>query len=755
MTIDSDRLCYVVRIEGIGYPGSSLRAAYCYPQRPDYGVALAYYNAGLVEPPIGVSAAIDLIACGSTIGRFRLVLDPTIGPVNWRITKPRPVNEIRELISVGENNWNTARSNTASGIVVGTIVYIERETVRVTTATPATAGFVCTRGICSTQDVEHLEGADLYLQPPTLIGREVWVYAATRDGGVITDEVLIGHGYINSEPAWSGHACAIEVTDRFTEPICPDPIPDAIIGHGGNAMSTIRSSEHYPIGNPSGGYWLHQPGGGVKEASWASGLWRFDSGWLLQPPEDVQNEGTVDRISAYQILLSDVSFTYPAFGRFSPATPVVEGTWVADDHPCVITLALLLSREGMALANWATGDRYVYDHGGTVDRTNGAGWLAPAFSLGLDRALVDVPAFERLMLGELAGLRAPRVWLGGDRQINLLELIQSMWRPIGCVVAPGRTGVWSISRLADVYPEDIVTTVVPVRGTVSQSAQSRAVDTLTIPIDPGPSGESVDAIVVSEDDERSYYPRHVGQHLTIEQAAPYTIEQWTEDSPLTQLAQQHLLRLALRLSWIEWQDGPDHFNAAQLYAAMRIVDPSAYDPETGLATASGLPARITSVKPDLRTRQVTCSGLVCDMGKLALIGPSAQIDTWATPPPTATTVSRVYTSEGDDDALRFAVGDTVVLLDSRLVLLSDDGRTHPRTVVARTATTIEISAAWVDGAGAALVGHPTTGDVIVHAHWDAVSQERLAHAWDADGGDRTTADPSLGAGAVAPYTLGV
>ena len=193
----SDRVCYIVTVEGIAAADSGI-AKFCYPEVPDY--AGAQYNAGLAEPPTGSGSRWDLLDQAVTVGRFRVVFRPDVGPMVWMKTRPKPVNEISSaaLLSAVATTLNLQQTATGTGIAVDDVIHVEREALLVS-AIPGARQLTVTRGYAGTSAEIHAAGSDIYDTPPALTGRAVDVFEVSRSGSSAGAETRILRGFISGE----------------------------------------------------------------------------------------------------------------------------------------------------------------------------------------------------------------------------------------------------------------------------------------------------------------------------------------------------------------------------------------------------------------------------------------------------------------------------------------------------------------------------------------------------------------------------
>jgi hypothetical protein len=759
----------MVQIEGVG--NSTGQVYYCYPETPDY--ATAAYVAGLVEPPPPVSGQWDMVRDTVSTGRFRVTLDNRYGPVDWAIVRPLPINEIREHITDVETIIDTAKTNTVAGISAGDVLYGERESFKVSTAVGGLTRIetIGGRGYAGSTAVEHDINMDLYNVPPALVGREVIVYETPRTGGADTDEVEVYRGIISTEVAsgihsWFTFEC---VTNWRTALLNQKPVayrclprssPDGFKVVLYASVDAVGLPVYY-FGNDSGSYyWVKLSGidavlefqlGDVWESESTTSVWgSFDTSGVQD--YDVLAWGSAGSGhgwgAAYPILYS--AGNYPSFG-FTPSG----GAYEDSDNPIIIALNLLTSLDGTNF------DTHNYDKGAYEGTGAANGGLYPNFALGVDKDLIDYAAFEEAYRGRCHGIHADRFWLGGPEPESMESILFRLFAPLGYVCGTRRDGTWTLLKIGDVYPGESSTTVDHIINPtdIRHKTMSRALDWIEIQADPGPDGQHTLTVIVDEEDGRVFYPEHVGQRLNIANA-PYSSASYdTADSIQVGLLSAKIHRLAMRVAIVEFSVGPEFYGDLDLGDKISIYDPAIRNPETGEYLEAGeyVYGLVASISGDAfnRTERVVAwiQSISDDLG---LMSPSADVVSYDAPTKTFTVTQHAYSRSTDPegDGEKFVADDHIVLVDSHGVIKS--GYTiaggNMSTVQSSTATTVVVDQLLTEAGGAVTVN---AGDVLVYTYYDEVDAQQIGtYAYDADGGDRTTAAPSLGAAGDDPNIYG-
>lgn len=759
---------YIVTIEGVA--NATGQAKYCYPSVPSY--ATAAYNAGLAEPPSGSSSRWEIERHKITVGSFRLIFRPGVGPIEFMQTRPRPLTETTEELDTSETAVDHAVTNAQAGLAVDGVYYIDRETLK---ATAVTAGSQTldnvTRGYGGSTAAAHALHADLFASPPTLVGRLVTVYEVPGTATSSSAESVILRGYIAGPPASGLHWTTIECVERFERGM----LNDRPVGHwwgwrtdaNGDVVvelmgPTTSESAVQPIGGATaGGYWYMPDPGVVVEGAFdaTTGQWtrtgRLASGGITLEtlPE------FLDAPLAYLILFADESYEFASFGYIPDG-----GSFTASDNPAVIALNLLLSLDGSNVTASATS----YDLGATAADTPGG--LYPAFSLGVPVAQVDVAAFELAAEVDLADVHARRFWLGGNRPETVADALYRLLAPWGFAAGTTRDGVWTLLRLGDVYPSDSLVTLNSQHiewgriAEVRMQTLGRALDRVVLECNPSPEGESTVPQTVEEVGGRSYYPPHTGAEERFRNC-PYDANDFaigadgTTRSHVYNLIANRVRRLADQVAIVRVPLNATKFADVDLGTPVSIHDVSLRDPTTGIRLAvgaDGLKGLCTHVDVDWRTRTSLVTIALTDTPKVATMSPSAKVVSYDAGPPIVVTVEEheVTAADADTDAERFEVDDQCVLVDSRFVLRSSLAQ-DPAEIDAITSTTLQMHNTFKDAGGSAVT--PAAGDWVVYAPYDTCTAgQQEDHGFDADGGSAAAGNqpPGLGANDDAPYRIG-
>lgn len=749
----TDAVKYLVMIEGVGNGTGQIR--FCYDAVPGYASANAAYVAGLAEPPTGWSSHWQPENDTVDVGRFSLTFREGVGPFRWLQTRPRAASELREDLDASETGIDHAKTNTAAGIDTTAPIYVDRETILPTTATGSATTVTGTRGYAGSTAAAHNDGADIFLRPPALTGRRVTVYEVPVDAASASEEVVILRGFVDSEPAspLTGFP-TIEVVERFDV---------GLLNEAPESYPFANSSGALPKGGGSsaaGGYWYFPDTSAAIAGTYDSGAtrlhWALSAAGVVYHPDwagfgyaprafSEEEEQALGFGGAYQILYSNVGAPYPSFG-YTPDG----GSYTQSDNPIVIALNLLTSLDG---SNAQSG-RTNYDLGAT----SSAGGLYPEFAVGVDADLIDLDVWEDALDGDLAGVHADRFWLGGPDSESLDSVFRRLLGPFGYAVGTTRTGLWTLVRLYDVYPDESVVALdeqhlsLPRITQLEFVALSRRIDAIILETDPSPDGQTSSTHVVEEVTGRDYYPPHVGGTARFERS-PYSLSQFEDGQPSGILVAPRMRRLADVAQVIQLPLTAKGFDLVDLGTAVTVHDISVRDPVTGDRLVSAddpLKGRVIGAEINWLRRTATCRVILTDTdARVALHGASAKITSWDGGTDTATCYSRLVTHGGDDDAPRFADDDVVRIVDTHFASLS----ATTQIVQSTTAGTLSDDATIVLDGDFGVT--PADGNWIVPADYDDVTAtQQASYAWDADGGAPASGAPGLGATPDDPYVVG-
>jgi len=761
---------YIVRIEGIGVDvsGTPTQVSYCYKGVPSY--ADASYIPGLAEPPKGVSSRWNLLDNTVSVGRFTLQFRPglTADPLNWFLTAPDPISEMRETQSSVDLTFNHALTNTDSGITAGKMLYLNRETVHVTTATGGLSAFSATRAVCGSRAARfftnspevaaetYYAGTDIFEQPPALTGRKVEVFQVLASAASAGSETKILQGFINSEVAAGTHWPTIECVERIEGTINDEPLHCQawlFINMEGSYSQPLYDGEDWePIGNTSGGYVWHGEIRGLFPALRGTNDWKIDYSRpvYIEDDEPPVFTETVEDLTTQYVLWSDKDGDYPPFYYD-------DGSEIADDHGITIFLNCLMSDDGTNFdAAWIRSyDRGTHENINTGARV--AGGLFPRYSLAIPAADVDIDSFE-LAREEMAGFRAKRLFLG-LHPIQIRELSQKLFGFAGYVVGTTASGTWKIIRLQDVYGTEGVTAFTNVDvirpASWAHQTQGRPLDRIMVETGPAPDGGETTTFPVKEATSRNYYPRHMGAVET-HSDLPYSAEDWADpNAPLVQFVANRITRFANRVQFVTFVVKQSHFGTVEIGDKVSVIDSAIRSPVTGNRneTVTGM---VVGIDFDCRDRASTITLASTNTGHVAQYCPSAELDGGSQTTTTYTVQDHVYTdSNGDEDALSFTaggvgVGDVVVLLDDHLVLRSD--ATQGVYVTSITSSTLTLNERF-EASGVPITGNDE--DVITFAGYDDVnSGQQTINGYQADGGAAGSGVPALGSGDDVAYVWG-
>jgi len=745
---------YIVTIEGIAAGGNGI-AKYCGPgPKPGYGGA-AYFSRALAEVPSGASAQWDILRTAVSSGRFSMVFRPyqsdgTAGPINFQATRARAVTELRAEVNDTVLQFPVRSESTVSGIVAGSIVYLERETLLVDSVIDGSSPVfnVLSRGYAGSTAASHGEGADCFLVPPAMTGRKIEVFevntaTATSDAG----ETKILQGYISGEVGaglhWPTFAAVSEfATGRF------NPEPEGVDSSltflgGGRSRFAIIEQTGPPRYHESGGYWYvpklkavwpaqaTQAGAPFSHYNWEA---EAEPLFALEGEPITPSELSSGPYQAYQIAYSNREGAY---------APFIDSAGDTSEHPIDIALCLICSK-GTGSAG-----------------TNGDWDLGSAFAadacLGVDVSQVDTDQAERLK-AQMPGIRASEFWFGGEESETPGAVLERLLAPWGIAVGRNMVGTYKFLRLSDVYPDDASTalTTSNLIGPENwrQTTQGRALDSVVIHVDHRP-GEEGTPQTVTEVSTRRYYSGGARGVIIGDREeyrnSPYNSADLVEDSAAWTMIASRIRRLSDRVAFLDVEVGPSVFGTIDLGDGVTINDPGIRSPVTGdrlRSTDQALKGTVTSLQPDYSKRTMRIRIALTDTGNVCLIAPSATVASWNSSTNTATVNDADWTASNDAGA--FAVGDVCVLLSSDLLLESDDGTGVQTTIDSIGTNTITFDSGFSAGGFGVL---PNSGDVITLAHYDvATSTMKDSGYLGRDGA--TPADPVVGTAGDEVYTFG-
>jgi hypothetical protein len=238
---------------------------------------------------------------------------------------------------------------------------------------------------------------------------------------------------------------------------------------------------------------------------------------------------------------------------------------------------------------------------------------------------------------------------------------------------------------------------------------------------------------------------------------PYISSEIDQDSPIWRLINMRLRRFARRLAIITATVGEGKYDTLDIGDRVRLESVAFIDPVTGdrLGTSESLLGIITSVKVDWHGGVSTFTMIVTTgTEKLALMSPCAEVVGYNPATGDITVQANSFTRPTDalNDAEHFTALDSVALVDSNGLLVSDDGATFPTLVFGVTPTTVNLASHMRDGVGANILAM-TAGWIVCFATYDAVNsgqQDVYAHVAE----DTTAIAPRLGAAQDAAYVYG-
>ena len=732
-----DKKVYIVTIEGLSGDSTGIHK-YCWPAVPDY--ATAQYSAGLAEPPSGVGSTWNIEGSEMSVGSFRLEFRPAVGPVTWLRTRARPVTELDGAITAGAVTLNVKAPVPADvGIVNGSVVFIDRESLDVTNVAGVT--LTVTRAFAGSAAAAHVDGSDVYISaPPALYGRQVWVYEVNRTGSSAGAESLIMTGYVASEPKSGIDTVIIQCRERFDSVAVLNADPQVIRYRFRIASTMDAESFDVPLRDlPAGssarstGHYLYLPDVPAVYPATGSSLYATP---VWGTPIDTTGERRSVGGTAYEILYASIDEDYPPFGYVPDG-----GAFTPSDHPCDIALNILLSLDGTNKTAGATN----WDRGTHIGAGNNG--LYPRYALGVPIARVDVAAFETAKAGELANIRASEFWLGGEKSEKARDALNRLFSPLGFAIGTNRTQ-WTLLRLADVYAGGTTTTLdgqyVTDAKDITHETRGRAIDRVVMTTDLGPDGEGANKIIVDALDGRSLYPPHVGAIEEI--AIPYRHDDLVRSVTYRYLVASRIRRLSSRVAIVTLTVTAQVLSL-DIGDAVVCSDQAIRDPKTGtrLTTADSVAGQVIGATVDWKTRTSKLTIAISETDGRARFAPAAKVVSWDPATKIATCEANAYTTTPAADPLTFAIADVCRLLDSHLAIKA--GSSTGVVSLAPTSTKLKFA---VDDFTVA----PAANDVIVYAGYDSVvAAQRGVYAYAADGGAAATTS-TLGAAGADPNRYG-
>ena len=753
------RYAYVLTIEGIGDPSGGGLVRYYYPEIPSYAVSDTEACAGLAEPCRGISASWDVLNSSVSSGRFTIILRPhssrqvEAGPVNFQLVRPRAATKLAAAATDSVTTFQVLSASGTSGLQTGDVVYIERETCRISGLVDGGTPYISVvagRGYAGSTAAEHLEGADVYLTPPSMVGRKASVYEVNLDTASSTsDETLIMQGYLSSDVAAGVHWPTFQAVSEFNkatlnaEPVSvtfilgniADGVPVANWLGIGEIIAEL--ADRAPRFHADGGYW-YLPKLKAVWQGYVTGSrddWTLDQTPIIAPdalPTYEESRGV--RYQGYQIAWASRNGTYAPFKDSAGNT---------SEHPIDIALNLLTTTPGGANGDWDLGSSWAFD-----------------CALGIPVADVDTETAEALK-AQMPDVRASEFWLGGDRSEDLTSILARLLGPWG--IATGRTmsGQYLFIRLHDAFPGVTSTAITSAdlleSNRLKQYTKGRALDSIVLMADPRPGDKEGTPQTIRELGARRWYPHNLGSIVGDRQVikeAPYNSADLVEDSSAWILIASRIRRLSDRIAYVDIEVGPSLFGTIDLGDPVTVADVAIRDPVTGdrLGDGSSLKGLVTSVSPDYGARTMKLTVAFTDTGKVGLIAPSATIASWDGVNYIATCEASEWTSAGD--VAKFAVGDVCVLLNGGLFTLrSDDGTNYQVTIteINAGANTITFDDFFRDSGGSSVLVQ--AGNVITFGHYDESTTGMKDYAYLGRDGARPAA-PSVGTAADAPYVYG-
>ena len=739
-------IVYLLRIEGVG--SADGQTVYCGPgAAPAYG-GDEYISGGLAETPRGASSKWDVLKTSVSSGRFTLILRPFLaggggGPVNFQATRARPVTELRAAVDDDPATTTIpVRSTTAaSGLAIGDVVYIERESCYVSGVTDGgTPSLTVTRGYAGSTAADHATGADVFTVPPAMTGRKVTVSEVdTLTATSASDESDVLQAYISGEVAsglhWPTFAAVSEFAQGRLNPEPKGAIDTAAVeparwmgGETGGYLAQIGDYGQAPRFHADGGYWwfpaLKTVFAGSVVESGGLYLWELEPR-PFWPPDPPPETGETVQTSAYQVAWSNRAGDY---------APFVDEDGNTSEHPVDIAISFLTTRSGSPGANgaWDLGDSWPAD-----------------CALGIDVADVDT---ERAMVlkAMMPDIRASELFFGGEDSEKLSAVLERLLGPWG--IACGRTmaSTYRFLRLADVYPDDTSTALDDTNlvkpDNWKQKTRGRALDSVVLWTDPRPGGDKGNPQTVTEESTRRYYPSGRGVIIgdrEVYRDSPYNSADLVEDSAAWTLISSRIRRLSDRVAFLEVEVGAGLFGSLDVGSGVTVHSVGLRSPITGdrlTASDDALKGVVTSLNPDFTSRNTRLTIALTDTGNVALISPSATVASWDGGSTTATVEPADWTAA--DDAGAFSVGDVCALLDADLTLRSDDGSNYQTAVASIDTEELEFDGVFKDAGGSTVT--PDPGDVIVYAiYTEATAAMKASFAFLGQDG-AVPADPNVG-----------
>ena len=395
---------------------------------------------------------------------------------------------------------------------------------------------------------------------------------------------------------------------------------------------------------------------------------------------------------------------------------------------------------------------------GTNYPSNGTSWdiseLHPSFSLAVPASDIDYDSFVRFRqrLGER--IVASYLILGSAHPTTFEDVFYRLLAPWGGTVGQRLDGKWACLYIGNTYDGDSVAAITSVQNwdRMKQITVGRSLDEVVIECDTRPDGTSTYPVIIDAPEGRDYTPEPIGQQR-VYRSTPYSSRDFLVAGEGTlrhagRLVSTRLRRLSRRLDIVEDVGiGPNEFGTIDVGDHITIHSSHLRNPATGLKLAASddpLNGIVTHVY-DVNLRARTCNLRIALTGqdRVARIAPGVKVSSWDSMTLTATTYSHQFTrtrdGDGnslDDDAEHFEVGDTVILLNSKLNPASDPAQ-DPAVTVASVggATSITFDRAFLTTVPATV--NPVDGQFIVlRSYGDdyTTTARRNRYAFMADGG---------------------
>ena len=602
----------------------------------------------MCQPPIGsITGAWDIVRDSTSTGRFRLHLDPDevtragfFAGFNLRAVSPSPIANITNSVVIqdyegpeiprvlGMTATTTTLTTSVSydnlqsrhGIGVGTTLYIGSESVRVTGG----SGFDITasRGQYGSDATTHRKDAGIFMTPPGLWGRYVIVREIPSTGDPLAGEIVLV-GFIGTEAVGGPDGTVIVgVQNTFPNAVIGRDIPDRE-SRFFSARSRAASPHNRLYGSPLGQYIHHVNTDDV----YACVREPLDLGRsILRPTYKVWPERVGVGVSLpnspideYAVcLFSDPSAPYPPFRFYD----VGSGSWIPYAHPVVVSLNLLLSRDG---DNYHATDVASFDLG---DARTTDGGLFPEFSLGVPREFVDVDAFLELLFGILAPFEANHLFISSHNKETIGDILRRLWAPLGYTVGPNKEGRWAPIAIRDLYPEvdGSITQVFTAKPKdVEFRAIGRAISSVKIEVEPGPKGVSDHEVIIEEVGEASFYPGDMGVELVIKNA-PYKKDIHQQENLVRGLFAEKLRKTAGKMMEVSnIKVGADGSELA-IGQIIELRDSSLWCPYSG-EKVDYLTCMITEIASNHHKRSSLVTVIVIPTLRTALRGPGLVVGT--------------------------------------------------------------------------------------------------------------------------------